>query len=406
MAHGTQKVYVIKPSGGGTPPLPGSSTPSPSDKRAKKSQSKSRSGGAAGREPSQPLGPYGRKSLFLAYIAGPVTISRWLNGRSGLLWTAAGCGSVFVTFVLAVMSSRFEAWVETTSFGLLWWLLVVPALVVLIGLVWARAVAAAGCVHRVAYSRLPAKLRAPAAIAAAGLLVPGLGLMLSGRPRHAGWSFALIAPVAAAAVIFARWHWLWDRSRTPVPAGVSGSTMEMILAVAVTVATVAAILWIIQALDGARRVSRSRSLVVADTAGLALLASLLVFSFAFRPATLARNLHATAVTLRLDGYRLLPLRLSEAANRLDPATPVYLAETAELYEQMGMPEKTREIRRILEDRANEYNRLAYGVQTASSGLSPRSYQSPYVSDSYSPYHRLHRLQQRPGPRSLRSDSGR
>jgi hypothetical protein len=406
MSNGTPKVYVIKTPGNTEPPAPDLPTSPSSEKESQKSQSRSRSGRAGRSDNSQPLGPAGKKALVLAYLAGPVTIARWLKGRSGLLWSAAGSGSVLIGFILLLMSRRFDAWVETTSFGLMWWLLMVPTLVVLIGLVWARSVAAAGCMHRVPYSRLPRRLRSSAVVTAAGLLVPGLGMMLVGRPRHAGWSFALVAPLAAAGVIFARWHWLWHRARTPIPAGVSGSTLEIILAGTVALATVAAILWIVQALDGARRVSSSRSLVVADTASVALLVSLAVFSFAFRPTTLARNLHATAVTLRLDGYRLIPLALSETTTRLDPASPTYLAETAELYDLMGKPEKTRQKRRILEERANEYNRLAYGIQTASSALNSASYQSPYVQEDYSPYNLLPRLQQSSEPRSSPSGSER
>jgi hypothetical protein len=307
---------------------------------------------------------------------------------------------------MLALTSRFHAWVETTSYGLTWWLLIVPTLVLVIGLVWARSVAAAGSLHNMTYSRCPRRLRSPAAIAAAGLLVPGLGMMLVGRPRHAGWSFALAAPVAAAAVVITRWDWLWHRARTPIPAGVSGPTLEIILAATVAVATVAGILWIVQALDGARRVSSSRSLVVADTASVGLLMSLAIFSFAFRPATFAHNLHTTAVTLRLDGYRTIPLALNEAALRLDPASPAYLAEAAELYALLGKTDKSREMRRILEDRAFEYNRHAFGIQTASSGVQSRGYQSPYVRHDQSPYNRLPRLQRASEPASTDGDSVR
>jgi hypothetical protein len=153
---------------------------------------------------------------------------------------------------------------------------------------------------------------------------------------------------------------------------------------------VSAILWLIQALDGARRVSSSRSLVVADTASLALLASLAVFAVAFRPASLALNLHSTAVTLRSDGYQLIPLGLNEAAVRLDPATPAYLAEAVELYGAVGMWDKAREKSRLLEERAKEYTRLAFGGHQEAMGADFR-YRSPYVDNNLSPYNRLQRL---------------
>jgi hypothetical protein len=333
----------------------------------------------------------------LAYLAGPITVSRWLDGRGGLLWSLLGFGSVLTGFTLLMLLSRFEAWVETTSFGLFWWLLIVPSLVFLSGLVWARSVAAAGKLYPVDYSRLPRGLRAPAAIAAAGALVPGLGLTLTGRSRLAGWSFFLVAPLAAAGVVFSRWQWLWDRSRTPVPAGISSPSLEIVFMATIAVAVAAAVFWLVQALDGARRVSTSRSIVVADTASLALLASLAVFAVAFRPSRVAVNLHATAVTLRSDGYRLIPLGLNEAAIRLDPASPAYLVETAELYRAIGLHDKAEEKRRFLEAKANEYTRLAFGGrQTAMTG--DASYRSPYVNDNLSPYIRLQRLAPETPPR--------
>jgi hypothetical protein len=334
---------------------------------------------------------------LLAYLAGPVTIARWLNGRRGLVWSAVGFGSALTAFVLLLLRSRFDAWIETTSGGLVWWWLVVPTLALIIGCVWARAVAAAGRRHTVAYSRLPRRLRMPAIIAAMGLLVPGLGLMLSGRSRLAGWSFALVAPAAAVVVVLARWDWLWDRGRTPVPSGLSGPGLETALIVTLAATSIVAVLWLVQALDGARRVTTSRSLAVADAASLALLASIAIFATSFRPAAVAENLHATAVALRVDGYRLIPLGLNEAASRLDPATPAYLAEAVELYGAVNMWEKAEEKRSILEAKANEYTRLAFGHRRVAQGAA-KSYESPYVVEHFSPYNQLQRIEVSQTPR--------
>jgi hypothetical protein len=387
MSSGSPKVYVIKKPGSSGPPEP---IPSTQDEPGTQSHGNPSNSVSQSRMVKQTNPRESRKALTLAYLVGPVTISRWLSGRSSLLWSALGFGSVLTGFCLLMLRSRFDAWVETTSFGLLWWFVIVPPLVLLIGFVWARSVTAAGRLNPVAFSRLPKRLRSPAAVAAAGVLVPGLGLTLTGRSRLAGCAFLLVAPLAAAAVVFSRWHWLWDRSRTPVPAGVSGHGLEVVFVATIAVASVSAILWLIQALDGARRVSSSRSLVVADTASLALLASLAVFAVAFRPASLALNLHSTAVTLRSDGYQLIPLGLNEAAVRLDPATPAYLAEAVELYGAVGMWDKAREKSRLLEERAKEYTRLAFGGHQEAMGADFR-YRSPYVDNNLSPYNRLQRL---------------
>jgi hypothetical protein len=272
----------------------------------------------------------------------------------------------------------------------MWWLLIAPSLAFLTGAVWARAVAAAGREYPVPYSKLPRWLRSPASVAAAGIVIPGLGLTLTGRYRLAGWAFLLVAPMSAAIVIFSRWEWLWDRTRTPVPAGISSHSLEILFITTVAVAAATAILWLVQALDGARRVSNSRSIMMADTASLALLASLAVFAVAFRPVKVASNFHTTAVALRSDGYRLIPLGLNEAAARLDPATPVYAAETVELYRAMGMTDKAREKREYLEAKANEYVRLGYGTDHTAVARDT-SLQSPYIGRHRSPYNRLQRL---------------
>jgi len=383
MAHGSPKVYVIKP---GSPtanpnPITGTTSQADGDGTARKSDSVRASTARSW------------KPLVTAYLLGPVTVSRWVNGPKGVAWAAAGALSVFVAFLLVVFHSRFDAWLGSSSNGVLAWFLIVPFVVTVMGLVWARSVIAAGRRCPATLSRLPRRLRSSAAITALGLLVPGLGLMLTGRVKRAGWAFALIIPAGVTAVALLRWPWLWNLNRSTINPGLSSVTLEVVLLATVAIAAVCALAWIVQALDGARRAGHRPSHVFADAAGATLIVSLVVFAVAFKPVSVARNLSASALPMRHDSYRLIPLAVTEAASWLDPANPVYIAEAAELYRALGNREKAREKRDILEQRAAAYTKFAWGGPSdgpAPAGLTS-NFRSTYIDNAQSPWNRLNTL---------------
>jgi hypothetical protein len=234
------------------------------------------------------------------------------------------------------------------------WLAVVPTVIIVFVTAWGRAIAAAIGDRPVQTAHLPRWVLDPRVVNIFGVIVPGLGLMISGHPRRAAWAFWILGPMGAAAAILAHRQWLWGRSLSATPPGISGATLEVVFVAAVGVAALALLVWIFQALDGARRVSTHRSHAFADAISVALLIVLVLFAATFRPVPLARNLHAAATTLRLDGYRLIPLGLCEAAVRLDPVNPLYLAQAAELYETTGMKDAAVAKRRVLERRSKEY----------------------------------------------------
>jgi hypothetical protein len=387
MAHGTQKVYVIKRGTSTTAPDPQETTASPgSSQPSTAGKPKNTSSVTASTKRSW-------KPLITAYLLGPVTVSRWVTGPRGAAWAAAGAISVFVAFLLAVFHSRFDAWLGSSSNGVVSWFLIVPLLVAVTGTVWARSVTAAGRRCPATLSRLPRRLRSGAALAALGALIPGLGLMLTGRVKRAGWAFALVIPAGVTAAVLLRWQWLWDLSRSTVSPGLSGATLEIVLLSTVSIAAVCALAWIVQALDGARHAGHSPSHVFADAAGAALIVSLIVFAAAFRPVTVARNLNASALPFRHANYRLIPLAVTETASWLDPANPVYIAEAAELYRALGNREKAREKRDILEQRAAAYTKFAWGGPSdgpAPLGLTS-NLRSTYIDNARSPCNRLNSL---------------
>jgi hypothetical protein len=390
---GKDKVYVInKP-----PPVGGSASPHLPESDSTLSTP---SGGPSGRSARSRSDTGVGRALLLAYLGGPVTVSRWLSGGKGMAWTIAGLASAAAAFGLLLFKARFLARLELGDNGALLWLLIVPTVVLAVGAVWARAVSAAGCKYYLPRSRLPRWLQGLAATGLAGLLVPGLGLMLAGRPKRAGWAFLLVGAAAAALVVFSRWDWLWDRSRSPVAPGISGAGLEMILVLVVCMSVVIALAWIVQALDGARRVTTYRSHAAASAVSVALVVSLLAFALVYRPATIAQNLHVTSTSLQVNGYRFIPLGLSEAAAHLDPAKATYLAHAVELYEALGMRGKARAKRLTLVDRANEYTRLARGGRAGMALFEFDSVarRSHYLFDDRSPYHQLARLRSGPNRR--------
>ncbi len=387
MSNGSPKVYVIKPGSPAANPNPKTATASPASSQAD-GEGTARKTGSVTRSTQRSWKP-----LVTAYLLGPVTVSRWVTGTKGAAWAATGALSVFVAFLLVVFHSRFDAWLGNSSNGVLTWFLIVPLLVTVTGSVWARSVTAAGRRCPATLSRLPRRLRSGAAITALGMLVPGLGLMLTGRVKRAGWAFALVIPAGVTAAAILRWPWLWDLNRSAINPGLSSVALEFVLLSTVSIAAVCALAWIVQALDGARGAGHRPSHVFADAAGATLIVSLVVFAVAFKPVSVARNLSASALPMRHDSYRLIPLAITEAASWLDPANPVYIAEAAELYRALGNRKKAREKRDILEQRAAAYTKFAWGGPSdgpAPAGLTS-NFRSTYIDNAQSPWNRLNTL---------------
>ncbi len=277
-------------------------------------------------------------AAWLAYLLGPlawITVARRSRPRT---WLAD---------VLAVPAAMaWIAWRERAAEPLALAAAAVLALWLAAG--WARSIAWARS-PLVARSRRFAWLANPPVVALLGLLVPGLGLMLARSRKRAAAAVWLVGPAAASWLVLANARRAW-------PGG--GTALEIALATAAGIAVVTAIAWLVQALDGARRMLPSRPLGAADVASAALIAALLLFAVTFRPAALARQLHTTASALQADGYRLIPLALCDAASALDPASAEYAADGARLAERLGMDSSARVRREAIDRRARDWDRAA------------------------------------------------
>jgi hypothetical protein len=245
-----------------------------------------------------------------------------------------------------------------SSKGVLKWLLIVPALGFALATAWARAI---GLVMSSRAARFPDGVRwvrRPVVVGAAGLIVPGLGLLLSGRPRLGAWMFGLLAPLAACALVLAHAPRLWTLPSPASMSGISRPDLETVFLAATGCTAVILFAWIVQALDGIRRVTPAPSSTLSGLVSAGLLVALVLFGVGFRPVVVAEQLHSAGTRFQRDGWRVVPLVLSEAAYRLDPATPEYLSRAAALHGDLGRNEAARARWDLLTERARAWTAAA------------------------------------------------
>jgi len=158
--------------------------------------------------------------------------------------------------------------------------------------------------------------------------------MMAGKRRLAAAAFCTLAPIVTAVLVLAQWRWIVGHGAA-APAALSGPRGEILLAAAFVVLVLSLLTWIIQALDGARRVSWGRTGRPGGVS-FALLLALGAFATTFRPQSVAGDLDLHAGALHAEGLRLIPWGLSETAAWLDPATARYQVRAAELATELGM----------------------------------------------------------------------
>jgi hypothetical protein len=293
-----------------------------------------------------------------AYALGPLTVACWVPRVRRLPWAIAGAGSVAAAVALLAGWPSFLSWTEGRHAGVPIWVAVVAVVAGGLAVTWSRAIAAVGTRHPL---RAPEWLRHPRAVVTLGLLVPGLGLYLVGRRRAAARVFALLGPMAASALVLSHGSWLWELGRTGSAAGLSGNSLELVLLGAAGALAALLLVWLVQALEGARRASLVLGETRSDSLSFALLAALAMLALTPQGAPLGRCLHDASVALRAGGFRIIPLVLCETAVRLDPASPAYLADAVEMNERLGRVDRARAERALLEARADE---LRAAVDTA------------------------------------------
>lgn len=294
--------------------------------------------------------------LGLAYVLGPAALLLTRRGRrSGLL-----VGVAMVSLVTALAAAGG------------WWSLargemptvMLPILVLLGGLsvfaattVWGLALHLLLTSRRFPTRPWPAWLKNPWIALAAGIVAPGSGLALARRTRAA----ALVAwwtwPGAAAALVLAQAPVLWHHRAAFGEWGLTPDTLERAFVAAVLLIVVVAAFWLSQALIGARvhaaRAGRWQH-ARGDWTGLGLAAAVGVFLLAVKPGVVATDLATYAAAMADQEYRVIPLGLTQVAQRLDPGQLAYALQTAELHDARGDAAAADDARAELERRVRPY----------------------------------------------------
>jgi hypothetical protein len=223
--------------------------------------------------------------------------------------------------------------------------------------VWSRTVVRAGRELKPRLPRSPRWVHSPPVILVLGACLPGLGLLLAGRTRRAGWALWTAFPVLWCAVVLVHSPMLWNLHLAHGWDLATSRTFEWVFILSGIAGLAAALLWTVQALDGMRleiawqdRGGRPRS----DWMAGFLLVALGVLLVSAKPASVAQELDTLARNARNDDLLLCPTGLTWVAEHLDPSRPVYTMHLASLYDELGWSGRAEELRISLETRWRAY----------------------------------------------------
>ncbi|MBK8164929.1 MAG: hypothetical protein IPK64_03075 [bacterium] len=292
--------------------------------------------------------------LALTWACGPAALLLTVEGRRHRGWLALGILATLALVLLALVPyARWVAWTGLAT-PLAWSSL---ALLATIGgfSAWSRAALLAGG-HLPPVHRLPRLLRSRVGVGALGLLAPGCGLLAGGSRWHAVlWLWALW-PAALGVLVLRAGAGMWQHLSATIPDRGATDLLEHVLMLATACVVLGAIAWLVQALEGARRVApvpalgRGRG----DWFAVALGLSCLGLAVGGSPGRAARQLGDAAAILQADGLSVIPLRLAQAADRLDPARAEYAVLAIALHEQRGDANRAAALRERLDQGLASY----------------------------------------------------
>jgi hypothetical protein len=357
--YSSKKTYVINPEDLGSPTshnrgpdtFIGAPTDVPSWMQPSRKKKKASSGAGSGGG----LGP----GVLIVYLLGPFAPGA-LGARRGWIWAALGGAALLIwTWTLWGWNDVAAALGNGVMPVGVWGAVMV--ILALAGITaWARAVLLYGGRPYFDPERSPRWLRDPRSLGVMGFLLPGSGLFLAGHPRRAAAAFWTSGLLAVSVLILLGAGSIWNFNRAAASKGISAGTLETALIAVALTGALAALLWISQALDGARRgavrlgVDGIRR---GDGFALGLLVAGALFFVSFDPPSVARDLDSLVVETHERGFQTVPLYLSRMAARLDPAEPLYVLRTAEIYEEMGERHTARMLRSKLQYQRQHYEHL-------------------------------------------------
>ncbi|MDD4858193.1 MAG: hypothetical protein PHD74_08845 [Candidatus Krumholzibacteria bacterium] len=296
---------------------------------------------------------------LVAYLAGPYAILATRRGRESRFWVALAILSCTGAAIVIARANSIFAGPHGAGAGYIIWLSVACLAALLGSAAWARGVILIGRHKGWLLRRLPAWLRHPGIAGAFGLVVPGFGLFAVGHARRAACAILTACAAAVAALVLWQSSPLWRLSRTGILVG-HGDTLERIFLVMGAVGAFGALIWIVQALDGARLASVPADGAVrphGDLAAAALVMAIMALLAAFSPARVAETLDRFAVSMQEDGLRVIPLAAAQAAMRLDPSKPEYAVQAIAMNETLGRPGEAHALRQDLAERWKPYERM-------------------------------------------------
>ena len=294
--------------------------------------------------------------MILTWILGPFSVHLHSAHRSGKGMLAVGMISGMAGlgmfagrgFILDLIGQGWPLWV---------WTVIGLAVMVTAFSVWARTAYLACRENRVPRHKLPSLFRKPWAIGVVGLLAPGLGLLLAGCARRGAAVVWASWPFAAAVLLLANGLQIWNLNQGVNEASIAAVVLESGFLLAAGILAAGLIVWVAQALEGARQMMGDPGISLrmrGDWYAAALVCALVGTAIVWDPAAMARQLDSGAVILQEKGFRVIPLELSRTAHRLDPAPTEYAVRALALYEDLGRRDDAARLRLELEENLASY----------------------------------------------------
>ncbi|MFO7608690.1 MAG: hypothetical protein R6X35_05755 [Candidatus Krumholzibacteriia bacterium] len=294
--------------------------------------------------------------LGLVYLLGPAGLLLCNSRRRGRAWSL-GAG----LWALAAAALVLGWWALASGRGggafVPWLAAGTVATVGVAFTLWARAVHLVATDERLAGHDWSPRLTTPWAAALLALAAPGSAFVLARRPGRAVATLWSAWPFTAAVLVVLQLPLVWAHRAAFAPWGLPPAALEHTLLAAAVLAAVAPLLWLGQALEGARvlaaRSGRWRD-VRGDWSAVALAAAVTLAVLVADPGTIAAGLGEYADQLGADGCTVTPLVLVRAARQLDPAQPAYALREADLLAASGAADRASQVRAELDRTLQPY----------------------------------------------------
>ena len=310
--------------------------------------------------------------VFLAYLLGPFSFFATDHGRRSRFWFWFAIGSGLASMVTLMWWKEIIEGFGNAGAAVLPWF-VILCLVVLAGVTsWSRGIMLIGQSAQSVRKRLPRWLKKPWAIGTLGLILPGAGLLVGGRPKRAAAALWICGLMLLSLFILSQSVWMWEWNKGIIEGAIPSVTFEYIYLVLGVLGSIGILAWIVQALDGARlavpvaeREKRPRG----DIFAFALLVTIVAYSVLFNPVMIAGYADRFAETAQQEGFRVVPLYAARMAMWLDPSQPSYDVRAIGLYDDLGRKQDARALRNELYERwkSCEGEFVRHGLISRSSG---------------------------------------